>query len=1481
MPQPFPDRFDPNDWQGPRARGHPKREDAFQQLIGHAAQEIHGLRAHVLSTSGRDGSIDIYVDDDPRGGQAFQGWPFPVILECKDHDEGGRDLAKNIQTGWRTVREKLARQAEAGWPSAFAPWSKARTYLYCLSSRLPSQSARDDLRNEILEFFWSIPEGNRPPLEVVAVLDWSDLRGWLDNLPRVADAWLGTAVPSIVGHEQFLKDLVGFRRYLLSEELPYVAPELDSSTHPDRLFERLVNGDSAGVLLVGVGGVGKTRLAIEVASRAVAAEWRVLHAGAGDSALEIDALASVVLSQGSRTLVVLDYLDQMHRLDPGALRSRLLPEARRRGQAVVLLATARPGASVLDHPEWENLFTAVALAPSAEQVKAITEEMLATLATHAEMVLGKESLRQLCGHRPILTLFLARELEHRAKEGILHGDQVTDLREGDLLRWLRLRLEENGIMVPAGHRLVPQDPEEAVVAAAAVLAAAPSSRAELIAAATVLLGERSDLAQPLVDNLAAFGWLEPSPREWSTAHDVVADEVLEQVLRSRPGTAVRPRALHFLLSASLRAPRILGRFALALRRLILASSHERGFAESVTKSACDWLKSVEEELAVALAAGDPDEAGYALGSVIAGPPWDQLVFERWDALLGPWLDRWKEERAARHLLYIGLRHREFVSAPLVEHALAWLRIHGHELEASFVLAQLFKRTEADSELVNLGLAWLERFPLEKEGQFVLHALLNRPDLGKRAFEIIDRSLAWLARFPLEKGAGYVLASLLSRLDLGERAPEAIDRGMGWLVRFPLEKDGQFVLHSLLDRPDLGERASEAIDRGMAWLARFPLEREAGYVLHSLLDRLDLGERGSEAIDRGIAWLERFPLEKGGQFVLHSLLNRSDLGGRASEAIDRGMAWLARFSLEEGADYVLPPLLSRPDLGERASETINLGLAWLAHFPLEKGADYVLPSLLSRTDLGEQASAAIDRGLAWLARFPLEKEACHVLVSLLSRTDLGEKTAESIDFGLAWLMGLSEEKEARFVLSILLERKDLGKWQRREAAVSLALGWLDRHYATKEPEFILKDLFLYYDLKGNDLDRCLRLALQRAEALPLDSIESSFLLRWVLSAKELTPAEEDRAVKLGLAWCNLQPFNPDASFVLKPILRRRSLSDEDWSRAALHAFAWLHKTPHERGRDYLILSCLARPQMLSEVELEFLRQDIFVWCQSFPEEQSTIENLQRGLRRAVRVTPRKGDLLPSPLMQVEDLRRWLEDPSRGSEDELLTREIVRIRELLDFGHGEDCVHYITLLLPLVIRWGSTVQQADVCDLARRTLAHLAFDSGQRAGFARACGRLLEENAWPDAEAGWQILRELGLTEKELACSTRAPLVKTEDLLYWAEHPSTGPKDELLAAGIEQAKELLGVSALGITGRHLALLLPMSVRWGSEAQQAEVRELTRSLLNHPQLRTRHRTGFVQSCLRRITRGAWADIEFGWRLLLELGLTEDELGLKVLDP
>jgi hypothetical protein len=46
----------------------------------------------------------------------------------------------NVGAGWSRVAEKLTRQAGLGWPGAFQPWRRARSYVYCVSAALPAAS---------------------------------------------------------------------------------------------------------------------------------------------------------------------------------------------------------------------------------------------------------------------------------------------------------------------------------------------------------------------------------------------------------------------------------------------------------------------------------------------------------------------------------------------------------------------------------------------------------------------------------------------------------------------------------------------------------------------------------------------------------------------------------------------------------------------------------------------------------------------------------------------------------------------------------------------------------------------------------------------------------------------------------------------------------------------------------------------------------------------------------------------------------------------------------------------------------------------------------------------------------------------------------------------------------------------------------------------------------------------------------------------
>jgi hypothetical protein len=976
MPMIFPNHFRPQEWKGSRGAEHPRREDAFQQLIGDGLRELVGVRAHISPTRGRDGSIDAFVDAGESSSERLLGLPPPLIVECKDHDDGALQLTRNIEQGLSRVEEKLARQASLGWPGAFRPWIRARAYAYAVSAVLPSQQARDELEERIRTFFKSLPLEQRVPIEAIRVLDWSDIRDWLDRMPRVADRWLGTGIGTIVPHTQFLDQLVGFRRYLAPAALPFVTPNVDASSHPARLFEQIDRraGDG-GVLLVGVGGVGKTRTAVEVGTVAEAAGWRVLHVRAGEPMVETEELDDVVMSGSGPTLVILDYVDQMWRIDPGHLRHRLLPEARGRGIRLGLLATARPGAVPADHAEWMRLLSEVHLTRTSSESQAVVQTIRSILAPTAVEQLGDGPVRELCGDRPIIAMFIAHELERRATVGMLGHGSLEGLRAGDLVGWLRKRLSENELTVPASTGILPTEPDDAIVACAAVLGCVPDTRVSLLSVAERALVGRAHFGALVLDNLIGLGWLERSATELSAAHDVVADEVLEQVLRARPSDSVRSHVLTNLLDVASARLRSFGRLATSLDRLLLSGSATEPFGTAIRQTCDGWLRAHAVTLGSAFALGDADEASYALGATVASSILGPTMFELWDEIAGPWLDAHGSRVEARHLLYVGLRHAPSGMAGLITAAGSWVVANDALAHASFVLGPLLGRDDLTGppaiSAIDRALAWLAVHGLTTEAGFVLPALLGRDDLiGPPATAAIDRALAWLAVHGLTTEAGFVLDPLLGRDDLtGPPATAAIDRALAWLNDFAGQRDAEFVFRTLMTRDELsgdarGRAASLALDR---------LEAIFETVESSFLLRWVLQTRGlppdveTRAVTLALRWLRAHELDDNIDFAANRLLRRPTLPDADWEWVGRTtVAWLRRTHQARGRDHALTSCLLRPDLlpEEDREYLIHDAEAFLDTFAVDDSFASRLRNLVSRAALvgAPQRAALIDRHL---------------------------------------------------------------------------------------------------------------------------------------------------------------------------------------------------------------------------------------------------------------------------------------------------------------------------------------------------------------------------------------------------------------------------------------------------------------------------------------------------------------------------------------
>jgi arsenate reductase-like glutaredoxin family protein len=1213
----FPNHFRPAALRGYRAREHTEREDAFQQLVGDGLREDRGGDSVVAPTKGADGSIDAFV---PARGEPdpYLLLPTPLIVECKDHDDELADVTRNVRAGWAKMEKKLRPKAEEGWPDTYAPWKRARGYLYCVSAVLPSQAARDQLQADIEGFFAELRRLGLCSIERVRIMDWSDLRAWLDRLPRVADHWLGVGLPGLLPQKEFVRRLSGFQQYLLEEHLPFVAPELGAQTHPDVLWQRVqAQAGTGGMLLVGPGGVGKSRTLMETAMRADRAGWRVLHALPGERALTVEGLAEEVLAGNRPTLLLLDYLDQMPNLDLESLRRRLLPAAQAKGIPFALMASARPGYLRRQVNGREELLgEPVFLRPGTSHRHAITQQVIGRIAPTAIQQLGPSPVEHICGERPIIALFIALELERYARGGRLTAAFVEDLRSGDLVSWLRRRLSEDGLTVR-----VPDSPFELaepaplLIAAALALAAAPQREEALVSALVTALQEARPAtpeatarqASHLIRSLEALGWLERDGMELAAAHDVVVESVLEEVLRERQTAVVRDDALGLILSAGRTSPRTLGRLTTSLGRLVSQEPDVVQFERELLNAVMRWFDRHAQELGRALLAVPADEASYALGAVVAGVAGVELLVRHWAQVLQPWIERSGLLYEARHLLYRSLKllpAGHLASGSLIQTALRWLEAHRQHEDATYVLGALLSRDDlgsAERECIGHAMRWVEAHGAGMDARYVLNALLARDGLGEEAPACIGHALRWLASNGQSAGGRYVLGALLERSDLREAAPVCLEHALRWLEAHGNGMDATYVLGALLGRDDLKGAAPVCIGYALRWLEAHGQSAEARFVLRVLLERGDLTEAAPACIRHALRWLELHGKEIDPTYVLGALLGRDDLKEAALACLGHAMDWLAVHGQSADARFILGALLRRDDLREAAPACLEHALRWLEVHGQQVDAQFLIKDLLARDDLQENVPEILGHAVRWLeaqaqhfeaqfivkdllARDDLKRaapqiirhavrwldahgqhaDATYVLGALLARSQLTEATADCISHTVRWLRSHGQGFNAQFVLKGALSRSDL----KEEAPVIIgyAVRWLEVHGQSADAQFILKHLLLRSDVK-DEATTIIRHAVSWLEVHG-KGVDASYVLAPLLEREDL---KETAAACIGHAvgWLETYGQSAEARFILKPLLLLRSGLKEAAPRVIRHAVSWL-ETHHQNSEARLFL-----------------------------------------------------------------------------------------------------------------------------------------------------------------------------------------------------------------------------------------------------------------------------------------------------------------------
>jgi hypothetical protein len=461
---------------------------------------------------------------------------------------------------------------------------------------------------------------------------------------------------------------------------------------------------------------------------AVDAGWRVLHVLPGEPNVTTNQLAEVIFQGSGPTLAVFDYLDQMQGIDFVALRHRLMPQAAGRGIRLALLANARPRFLRTPNAERDTVFEHVEIVSDQALRLRVAQSIRRQLAPQATSQLGENRVAELCGERPIISMFIALELERRANNKSLTAQDVVGMRTGELVAWLRKRLAEDRLIPSASNSFLPSIPESPLIAAAAALAAAPISEPEIGRVSQSALAQVSAAsASSVINALLSLGWLERRSAELVAAHDVVADEVLENVLIERPADAISIAVLHQVLDSCLDSPRAFGRFALTLQRILGPTQSSETFKRNLHDSASRWLADRASRLGEILATGDPDLSAYALGAAFAGPPWAGSCVGCWDALVEPWLTHHGTTHDARHILYRGLKFLpQGKSEVLASISFNWLAKHSRSIDAGFVLAPLLGRTdlgERAPDAIAKAFDWLDGHGKAIEAQFVFNPML--------------------------------------------------------------------------------------------------------------------------------------------------------------------------------------------------------------------------------------------------------------------------------------------------------------------------------------------------------------------------------------------------------------------------------------------------------------------------------------------------------------------------------------------------------------------------------------------------------------------------------------------------------------------------------------------------------------------------------------------------------------------------------------
>jgi peptidyl-tRNA hydrolase len=981
---------------------HPSPGDAFQifvhELLLHDYPDLH-----VFPGGGKDGGIDlVQTTAQPR-----------LVVECKYI---GNDDLSEAQQRWRSVKKNLEKHlADPAGPTKgqaqYRPWYNAapaiNEYIFCVSSRLAGVEQFAVLRGEIEQFFVKLASTHQHLQHLsdlkVTVLDWNDLHDRLRRHPHVMFRWFPQSRPrGLVPLDEIkTRTRSTFRSYLFGDKLEYYgrnrhlrrSPAPPAVNIPDEaaLLNQLEGDNITGLIVTGSGGIGKTRLTLELGYLARRQNWTVLRVL---ERLKEDTLQLLVakIQPDAPVLLLIDYVETQRDFEELIESLNALNDTynlRLRYVANCRTSYYRTIAQLSRHHQ-------VDLSPVAHEAE-LSEWLLSYQQSAVRHILEQsglaitDSILKVCHDLPVLAVFVSYLYSTGRKPEL---DEL--LKEEDFANWVYKRVK-----LSFGAASNPRD--LALFISLFPLSAAVASHAEL--------GQYGGL----LDTLAADGWIEKLPADelheserWEVAHDVLADQIVLSYFKTIPRTIAR--YVHELFSLARRVGSLRSAF-IAVQRLV-----DHPLVKSV-----DWPKLLGEELRE-----DPGDWRGIRDLLLRTP---LLTYEQIIELLGEQRDVWEgaetdwdfqnalgwfarllqgqeKETGAEHrhrpLLtswirkaaphastsnFVLTRGLQFCPEAVRDAALNWITTKPRLFQTQYLMVAWLDTGLPPDAIGNFVEQWAINFSTQYQLSFIIRSWL---DAGGDK-ELVQSGIeAWLVEHQTTAVAGFIYRTWLDAGGDKELVQSDIE---AWLVKHQTTVEADYVYRAWLDAGGDKELVQSGIE---AWLVEHQTTAEAGYVYRAWLDA-----GGDKELVQGDieAWLVKHLTTVEAGYVYRGWLN----AGGDKELVQSGIeAWLVEHQTTAEAGYVYHAWLDAGGNRQLIRESLE---AWLREHGKVANADFIFKAWLEN---GGDFSLIRPFAIEWLSRNYDKAQAVYITKFIARQADIPVGTIRDI---LNWCRMFATDEDA--------------------------------------------------------------------------------------------------------------------------------------------------------------------------------------------------------------------------------------------------------------------------------------------------------------------------------------------------------------------------------------------------------------------------------------------------------------------------------------